>query len=844
MSNSKFILKTALRDSRRNRWKLALFMSSIILGISALVAINSFNYNLVQDIDEQAASLLGADLMLSSNKELNAEQVAVFDSLPGKKSSEKELFSMAYIPKNDESQMIQIKALEGDFPFYGKLKSEPMEASETFRSSRSVLVDDGFLLQHDLQIGDSLKLGDIYFNICGRLLSSFGSIGISSAFAPSAYISQKYLEQTDLVKPGSLINYAYYAQLPDEMDVLGWEKNHKKRLRNESVRVETIEGRKENLEEAFNSLNYFLNLVALVSLLLGCIGVASSVYIYVKNKIQSIAVFRCLGMKGRDAFMIYFAQISVLGFLSVVLGTILGSAIQMLLPIVMADFLPYEVKMELSWRAIIEGIVAGTVITILFAVLPLLAIRKISPLRTLRASFEDGSESRDLASIGVQILIVLSLFLFLWRLTGDPMEGLIFTASLLVAFFILFMVSKFIIWAVRKFFPRNWNFVFRQGLSNLYRPNNQSTILLLSIGLGTAILTTLFIIQSLILSNVAGMDAGNQPNVILYGIEKDQNTELAALTEEYDLPIIQQVPIVTMNLESWNGKTKKEWFADTTANVRRWAANREARVTYRDYLESDEKLMRGEFIGSVNYPQDSVFISLDEGYAEGLNVDLGDEMIWNVQGARIKTYVSSFREIEFRSMRTRFFILFPNGVLEDAPQFEVIVTKSPSKKLTSKYRSAVVKAFPNVSVIDLGSILVSLNEILNKVSYVIKFMAAFSILTGLIVLLSSLLLSKYQRIKESVLLRTLGASSSQILKIYATEYAVLGGLSAGTGIVIALIGSWALARYQLELDYNIQFLPILMVFLLVVGITVFIGLLNSKDVIQESPLKVLRKETG
>ena len=225
-----------------------------------------------------------------------------------------------------------------------------------------------------------------------------------------------------------------------------------------------------------------------------------------------------------------------------------------------------------------------------------------------------------------------------------------------------------------------------------------------------------------------------------------------------------------------------------------------------------------------------------------MDVTLGDELLWNVQGALIKTYVGSIRTIEFRSMNTRFFVLFPTGVLEQAPQFQVLVTKSPDVATTAAYRRDVVKAFPNVSVIDLGTILSALNDVLTKVSYVIKFMAGFSILTGLIVLIASLLLSKFQRIKESVLLRTIGANRKQIFMINATEYTVLGSLSALTGIGLSLIASYFFATRTLELDFNIQWMPIVWVFLFVVGLTVTIGLLNSRDVINKSPLEVLRKE--
>ena len=844
MATLRFLARTALNDSRRNRGRLILFMSSIVLGIAALVAINSFNYNLERDIDLQAASLLGADLATSGNREAAPAVLQTLDSLPGDMASEMELLSMAYIPTINESQFVRIKAIEGGFPFYGKLKTQPESAAMSFKSGHRALVDEALMVQHGLDIGDSIRLGNAFFEVHGRLQSLFGSNGMSSGFAPTVYIPKASLSSTELVKPGSLINYAYFNKVPPDFDVDQWKDDRRERFRAESMRMETVSDRKENLNEAFEGLNAFLNLVALVALLLGCIGVASSVFIYVKNKIPSIAIFRCLGLKGSQAFTIYFIQIFALGLLGVIVGSILGSVIQIVLPRVLSDLLPLQVTTSLSWRAITEGLVIGSVTTMLFSLVPLLSVRKISPLRTLRTSFDEDLKPRDPLVILVFASIFVSLFLFLWRLTGELDSGLAFAGSLLVSFLVLYGVSKLITWIVRKFFPRKWSFVLRQGISNLYRPNNQTVTLLVSIGLGTAVLTTLFVIQGLLLQNVASMDAGSQPNIILFGIETNQTEELARITKKYDMPVIQQVPIVTMRLEGWQGRSKAEWLADTNRTARGWAIHREARVTYRDTLDPNEKLVKGELSGPLKNPGDSIFISLGERYAEGLDVEIGDELIFNVQGTRMKTYVKSLRELEFSSMNTRFFIVFPTGVLENAPQFHVLVSKSPSTTTTAKYRSEVVRNFPNISVVDLGMILEALGDILRKVSYVIKFMAAFSILTGLIVLISSLLLSKFQRMKESVLLRTIGASRKQILQINATEYLMIGALSASTGIIISLIGSYLLARFQLDLEFSIQWLPIAGVFVIVVLLTALIGLLNSREVVNKPPLEVLRKEVG
>ncbi len=839
-----FLLRTAWADGRRNVGKLLLFMSSIVLGIAALVAINSFNANLARDIDTEAATLLGADLAVTGNRPAGPLTHLTLDSLPAERASEVELLSMAYIPKASESQFVRIKALEGDYPFYGSLVTTPPEAEQAFRHQFGTIVESSFLRLMALNVGDSIRYGTVYFPILGSFDQAFASAAISSSFAPVVYISRDYIDTTELIQPGSLVNYAYYYKLTESFPIDEWKEERVTRLRTESMRMETVTDRQANISDAFDQLNYFLNLVALVALLLGCIGVASSIFIYVKSKIASIAVFRCLGMKGRDAFAIYFAQVFALGLIGVLSGAILGAAIQMFLPFIISDFLPLEVDMRISWASIFQGIFVGLLITTLFALLPLLAIRKISPLRTLRSTPTEKTKRLDTYEVLVYMGILLSLFIFLWLLTGEVATGFYFVSGLVLAFSLLFGVAQMTMWLIKKYFPRQWNFVFRQGLANLYRPNNQTTTLLVSIGLGTSILTTLFIVQGLLLRNVEAMDAGQQPNVFMFGIESNQLDTLNQLVQDKGMPVIQQMPIVTMRLTGWQGRWKSDWLQDSTRKAKNWAIHRETRATYRDYLDANEEIVAGSFPHPHENPSDSIFISLAQAFAEAMAVGIGDEMVFDVQGLPIKTYVRSIRKIDNANMRARFLVLFPSGVLEDAPQFHVLVTKTPQPQMTASFRREVVKAFPNVSVLDLSTILRSVNDILKKVSYILQFMALFSILTGLIVLLSSLLLSKYQRIQESVLLRTLGASRRQIRLINITEYLLLGGLAATLGVLIALLSGYILARFQLELDFDIRLFPIASVFVSVLLITTLIGIFNSREVEQKPPLEVLRKEVG
>jgi putative ABC transport system permease protein len=820
-------------------------MSSIFLGIAALVAINSFNYNLTRDIDRESAALLGADLVVTGNRAMGPNSQLILDSLPADKSAEIELLSMAFIPSKDVSQFVRIKALEGDFPYYGALKTMPPSAANEFRRSKGAVVDETMMLEQGLVVGDSIKLGNAMFQILGSLKGAFGSVALTAGFAPTIYIGKEYLDATDLVQPGSLLNYFYYYKLESESAIAidDWKEQRADELRKESMRMETVSDRQANVGDAFSGLNNFLNLVALVALILGCIGVASSVFIYVKSKVSSIAIFRCLGMKGRDAFLIYFFQIFILGFISVLAGSLIGSAVQFFLPKILADFLPFEVTTGISFRAIAEGLIIGSLVTGLFAMIPLLSIRRISPMRTLRMVADSAYQWLDRTNLFIYLLILVTLTLFLFQMTADWGLSFAFIAGLSIAFTILFLMARLIMWFVQKFFPRHWNFELRQGISNLYRPNNQTAVLLVSIGLGTAVLTTLFIIQGLLLNNVSQMDSGDQPNMFLYGIETHQKDSIANLALLRDMPLIQQLPIVTMRLEGWKGRSKGAWLEDSTRSAKGWAIHRETRATYRDYLDSNEKILTGEF-NRKSKTGDSIYISLGEDYAEAMDLELGDELEYNVQGARLKTYVGSTRKIDYANMRARFLVLFPTGVLENAPQFNVLVTKSPSPSMTADFRNEVVKSFPNVSVVDLGLVLETISEVLTKVSYIVRFMAVFCILTGLIVLLSSLRLSKFQRIKESVLLRTLGASRKQIMRINMTEYFLLGTLSALTGIIIAILASLAFAKLQMDLAFTLNWMPILWMFIFVVFFTVAVGISNSREIVNKPPLEVLRKEVG
>ncbi len=839
-----WLLQMAWRDSRRNLGRLLLFISSIIIGIAALVAINSFSENLQTDIDNQAQSLLGADLRIEINQPLPDSLAKVLNDASLKQASKINFVSMATFPRTGDTRLSRVTGLEGDYPFYGKIVTTPASAAKEFQKGKKALVDKTLLVQFQMSPGDSIKIGEVTFEIAGQLDSAPGAAGIASFAAPSVYIPMSYVAATELVQMGSLIEYDHFYLFDKGVDVDEFRKDMRDDFRLASIRSETVQTRKENLSEAFSSVNSFLNLVGFIALLLGCIGVASAVHIYIKDKISTVSILRCLGASGRQAFLIYLLQIMAMGLIGSFVGALLGSGIQVLLPAVLKDFLPLDgVSANISTMAIGQGVLTGLSIAILFALLPLLSIRKISPLRSLRASYEGDVSGRDPLRWFVYILIFLFVAGFTFFQTGSIIQGIIFPIAIGGGLLLLAGIAKLLVWSVRKFFPTSWSFVWRQSIANLYRPNNQTLILIVSIGLGTAFISTLFFTQDILLQQVELTGSDNQPNMILFNIQTKDKDGVADLTTANNLPLIQQVPLVNMQLETLDGINKYQRLQDTTSEVRRWVYNREFRCTYRDTLIDTEEIIEGEWYGE-KAEDGTIYISIADRIADAANATIGTKMVWNVQGALIETVVGSIRKINFNRLQTNFFVLFPKGVLEKAPQFHVVVSRAESAEQSANFQRELVKVFPSVTAIDLSQVLKAVDDILGKVSFVIRFMAFFSILTGLLVLISSVVLSKYQRVKESVLLRTLGAQSKQILSINALEYFMLGALATLTGVGLAFIGSFLLARYGFPtpIPFNPDLLPSLWIFLSITTLTVLIGLLNSREVLSKPPLEVLRKE--
>ena len=841
--NWAWIAKMAWRDSRRNRSRLFLFISSIILGIGSLVALNTFHINLQRDINAQAAQLIGADLELQSRRKPTDEALKFIDSIQGlslQMAREERFMTMIRFPETNGSHLVQVHGLSGDFPFYGRLETLPESVDQDFGRNSDVLVAQSLMTKFGAQVQDSVQLGLRSFAIGGNLISGPGQTSFSGAMSPSVYIPLEGLANTGLQQEGSRIEYHYYFKFGDDVQADQLVEGLEERLTLLSLRSSTIETTKERTGRSFEDVGNFMELVGFVALLLGCIGVSSAVHIYVREKMVSVAILRCLGASSRQTFFIFLLQFAGIGFIGGVLGALLGAGIQYAIPTLLQGVFPVSISSDISWTAILMGISLGVVIAVLFTLLPLISVRQVSPLQSLRVS-DEVVVNKDKLRWGIYALILLFILGFSRLQLNDWPSTIFFTWGVVLIFGLLYAVAKGFIFLVRKFFPAQWSYLWRQGLSNLYRPNNQTVVLLVAIGFGTALIATMFYVQDMLMKEVKAVSSESQANMLLFDIQPSQREGLKTLIEDAGLPVVEDIPIVTMQLNAINGKGIAELLADSTADQSTRAFRGEIRATYRDVLMEAEVLVEGEWQGQVAAGEMGN-VSLDKGYADNIGVQIGDTLTMNVQGMMIPAIVSSFREVDWNRFQSNFRVVFAKGTIDHAPQFYLLSTKVGNESESTVFQQKVVDQYPNVTVIDMNTIISTLETILEKIGFVIQFIGGFSILTGIIVLISSVRISKYQRIRENVLLRTLGASRRQILLITVAEYLFLGLLAALTGVVIALLMSNVLAIFVFESTFVPSFGFTVLLLLFVGALTVGIGLLNSFSALNRPPLEVIRKE--
>ena len=841
------LLALAWKESRTARRRLLLYMSSISLGVGALVAIDSFASNTQRSVREQARALLGGDISLSSRQPFPKSLVAALDSVrrSGVGVADVTTFtSMALVERTGGTRLSQIRGVTPGYPFYGEILTEPAGEWARLQSGRYALVDPSLLLAVDGHIGDTLALGFARFIVIGTLKSVPGDVGVSSAIGPRVYIPARYVDETSLLLFGSRSEHETLIKLPPSLPPQRFLFKLKPRLDSAQVRARTVAETEFNLTQAIDQLRDFLSVIGLVALLLGGIGVASGVNAFVMRKIDTVAILRCLGATSRQVLAIYLIQAVVMGFVGAAAGALFGIGIQLLLPRVLADFLPVDVRITLESSAILTGIVVGVWVALVFALRPLVALRNVSPLQTLRRE-SDADALRGARFDPVRVLVALTIVLSIAALgvarADSVQQGLGFAGGIGVAVGFLYLTAAALSASARRVVRPNWPFVLRQGVAALYRPGNQTRSVVLALGFGVFLMSTIYQVQRNLLRTVSVKLDASRANVLFFDVQGDQGEPLDSLIRAKGAVVVQRTPMIPMKISSINGVPAAKLNADTARRRAGWAVRREFRSTYRDSLVPSEKLTAGKFhTGGTRAPA-LPEVSVDKGVARDLKLSLGDTIVWDVQSVLVPTRVTSFREVNWTRFEPNFFIVFETRALEKAPKQFIVMADVRGDAAVARLQRDVVTRFPNVASLDLTLIQQTVGRVLNKVTAAIRFMAALSLALGIPVLFSAVSATRRERLREGVLLKVLGATKRQVGRIMLAEYLLLGGLGSLVGVVLSAGGAWALMHYVFKQPFSPAFGPALLVALLMIGIAVSIGMLTGRDVFRETPMAALRE---
>ncbi len=846
----------AWREGRAGRRQLSLLTAAVAVGVAALVAINSFTVNLRRSVEREARALMGADLAVIGRNELPPPVLATLDSLvrgpDGRLARVTSFSGMAYVPRTQGARLVQVAAVGAGYPFYGEIQTAPAGAWQRLSDSTGwpVLVDPSLLTALDARPGDTLALGKGRFVIAGTVLRIPGDVGIRSAFGPRIFIPYNRLDATGLLGFGARAEYDAYLQLPAGRDAEQVAGQLKPRLAPERLRVRTVAEDERNLTESLTTLSRYLGLVALIALLLGGLGVASAIHVFVRRKRETIAILRCLGASAPQVFAIYLVQALVMSGIGSMLGAALGVLLQLLLPGLLADFLPVDVGFGVAWGAVATGIGMGLWVAAVFSLAPLLAVRRISPLFVLRRPWEDTGRSpgRDGWRWVAWLLLAASVMGLAILQAGALAPGAAFAAGIGVALGVLALAGYLLTRALRRWFPSRWPYLWRQGLANLYRPANQTLMVVLALGFGAFLLGTLVLVQANLLRELRFGGAGSRPNLVLFDIQPDQRAGVDSLLRDAGYRPQPAVPIVPMRIAELRGRPASALLADTVRHraegerVSGWAVRREYRSTYRDTTVASEKIVLGRWWNASAGARSPVPISVESGVAGDLGVTVGDTILWDVQGLRLTTRVANLRDVDWARFEPNFFVVFPEGPLDGAPQTLVTMVRVPDAASRGALQREVVERYPNVSGIDLTQLQDALERLIDRVVLVVRFMALFSLVTGAVVLIGAVATSRFQRVRESVILKTLGATRRQVLGIAAAEYLSLGLLAVATALGLAGIAGWLLVRYLFHETFHLPLPAFLALGGAVVLLTVAVGLWNSREVVRKTPLEVLREE--
>jgi putative ABC transport system permease protein len=849
-----FVWRMALREIRASWRRLLFFFVCIAVGVASIVAIRSVIQSVREGMTREARAMTGADVVVRSDRPLGEKVRAAVEKerATGRVSLVSEAVEIATMvrPSNAPlTRIVELRAVQPAFPLYGTMTLREGRYSHALLQNHGTLVRPELLAQLNLRVGDDLLIGKQRFQIRGVIDKEPGRNLGAFSFGSRLFIDFADLESTGLLAFGSRASYELLLQVPHPPPVPGRRDVTTLLARelgdafvNDFVRARSYRQSEDRMGESLTRAENYLSLVGLVVLILGGIGVSSVTRIFVQQKVRSIAILKCVGSTTKQVLSVYLAQVLLLGLAGSALGVVIASGVLMALPLFVGDLAALlDVEYGLTGHAVIQGLAVGMLVSVLFSVVPLLEIRNVKPSLLLRQDV--GSTSRiDWVKWGVAVAVGASLVgVASWQ-AGSLAVGLVLSGGFVAIAFVLHLAGVALIRAVQPLRHAR-SFALRQAVLRVARPGNQTRIILLAVGLGTFFILGVRALQGNLLRDFELQMGEDSPDMFLMDIQSAQRDGMIALVdrENGEDPGPKLIPVLRARITGVRGRdVNLESFEDVRG---RGGLSREFTITYRSNLEANETLVDGKWFAegpAAEMPE----VSIEEGLRSRFQIQLGDEMRFDVLGRIVTARVTSFRKVDFRDFRAGgFMIVFRPGPFDTAPHTYIAAVRGAREPTArARMQGLLVASYPNVSVIDLREVLDNVATIVNNVTLAVTVVGGLVLLSGSLILVGAVSMTKFRRVYEAAILKTLGASSRLIATTLLVEYGVLGAIAGTVGAIGAVALSWAVARYALDLPWEPS-LGITLGGIVVTAIFVAtIGVLASLDVLRHKPLATLRAE--
>ena len=837
-----FAVRMAWRETRHAWREFLSFLACVTLGVAALASVGSFGANLDGALGREARSLLGGDVEVRSPRPLGAGIDAELEKLAADGATVarvEELSAMARDPSSARTLLVELKAVDPTYPLYGRLETVPDLPLDRLVAGDGVLVGADLLARLGRSVGDRLVIGAAEVTIHGVVTREPDRPASLVALGPRVFLTSATLARTDLVRHGSRVRYRALLRLPEGQAARPVRDGLSSATTDPAVRAVAFDDAQPGMRRFFTQVTTYLGLVGLVSLLVGGIGVASAIRTFLERRLPTIAILKCLGAPSRSIMATYLGQALVLGVAGSVGGAILGIVVQPALVGLLNGVIALEVATQPPPWIVFRAITMGVVTTLLASLWPLFTIREVRPSLVLRSRVEARLPGARRPWLVATPLVLGLIALAVWQ-AGSLRIGAIFVGAAAAALILLTALASGLPLLARAL-PRSAGLAWRHGVANLRRPGAQSGVVVVTLGVGVMLLVAVALLERSLVRQIDEEQRREAPSFFFIDVQADQRDALTTVVREAAGVTPTVTPVVRARLAAIDGVPVTREMVEQRRrrqDDRVWYLTRDYVLTFAERPPATNVVTRGRWWTDT---AGGARASVEEEAARALGVDVGARLTFDVQGVPVEATVTNLRKVDWQSLTTNFFVILSPGALDGAPTTYVATARVPASAETA-VQDRVVQALPNVTAIPVRDVLERLGGVLDRLALAIRAIAAFSILSGLAVMLGALTASRYQRLYESVVLRTIGASRATVLRAFAVEFGCLGIAAGLGGTALAAALAWVVLRFLLTVPWRFDPAALTMGVAATTALAVLVGFLATFRLLGRKPLAVLRHE--